>query len=130
MADYLGATRGTVSQTLKALERKGLIAAERSPQDRRSLRYDLTPEGHGLTESMNTVEAALDGLSEADRTALDQGLRASLRAMLDARGGRSFGICGLCRYHDVLGSGRHCTLMDVALAAPEAAQICHEQEPM
>ncbi len=42
VADYLSATRGTVSQTLHALEGKGLIVPVRSDQDRRSLRYDLT----------------------------------------------------------------------------------------
>ncbi len=129
VADYLGATRGTVSQTLKALERKGLIAASSNPGDRRSLIYDLTPEGARIAERNRDAEAALDGLAEADRLALDRGLRSAMQALLAAQGGRAFGVCGLCRYHEFDGKVRHCALLDEALAAPEAAQICHEQTP-
>ena len=130
VADYLGATRGTVSQTLKALERKGLVTSRSNPDDRRGLIYDLSPEGAQLAERNREAEAALDALEQGDKAALDQGLRGAMRVLLDARGGRAFGICGLCRYHEVDGSGRRCALLGVALAAPEAAQICHEQVPI
>ena len=39
---YLGTTRGTMSQTLKALENKGYVAGEPSETDKRSLSYALT----------------------------------------------------------------------------------------
>lgn len=130
VADYLGATRGTVSQTLKALERKGLITARENPEDRRGLIYDLTPEGARVAERNRAAEAALDALEGGDRVALDQGLRAAMQALLDEQGGRAFGICGLCSHHETDGTGRRCALMGVALAAPEAAQICHEQLPI
>lgn len=129
VADYLGATRGTISQTLKALERKGLIVARSNPEDRRSVIYDLTTEGVLESERNRDAEAALDALPEGDRLALDRGLRGAMQAMLDAQGGRTFGICGLCRYHEVDGTGRSCALLGVALAAPEAAQVCCAQEP-
>ena len=129
VADYLGATRGTVSQTLKALERKGLIQARSNPDDRRGLIYDLTPEGAQWADRIRASEAALETLDKPDRAALDRGLRAAMTSMLEVRGGRPFGICGLCRYHETDGAGRRCALLDVALAAPEAAQICHEQVP-
>ena len=130
VADYLGATRGTVSQTLKALERKGYITARANPDDGRGLIYDLTPEGAQMAERNRMAEQTLDGLADGDRAALDQGLRGAMQALLDAQGGKAFGICGLCRYHEVDGPGRRCTLLDVALAAPEAAQICCEQVPV
>ena len=45
---YLGATKGTVSQTLIALERKGLIAKSARPGEARSLVLTLTPAGEKL----------------------------------------------------------------------------------
>ncbi len=130
VADYLGATRGTVSQTLKALERKGMIAPRPNPDDGRSLIYDITIEGMRVAERNREAEAALAALDDGDRLALDQGLRSAMQALLDAHGGRSFGLCGLCSHHEVDGTGRRCALLNVALAAPEAAQICHEQVPL
>lgn len=129
VADYLDATRGTVSQTLKALERKSLIQAVPNPDDRRSFSYDLTVDGALRVDRSRGSRAALDALRDNDRKALDRGLRAALAALLDEGGGRAFGLCGLCKYHQTDGAMRHCGLMDVALAPPEAAQICYEQVP-
>ena len=42
---YLGATKGTISQTLMALERKGFITKSLRPGKRKSLRLGLTAEG-------------------------------------------------------------------------------------
>lgn len=129
VADYLGTTRGTVSQTLKALERKALVTAVPDPTDRRSVRYDLTGDGALRVERARDAEAALDALGKADRVALDRGLRAALGSLVSATGVPPFGICGLCKFHQTDGALRHCTLLDAALAAPEAAQICHVQVP-
>src|SRR5690606_39789488 len=83
VADYLDATRGTVSQTLRALARKGLIVAAEDPADRRSLRYDLTAKGRAmlrtrteLADHGGTLEAALGDL---------------VARMIAAGGGRRFG---------------------------------------
>jgi DNA-binding MarR family transcriptional regulator len=42
---YLGATKGTVSQTLMALERKGFIAKSSRPGEKRSITLRLTTRG-------------------------------------------------------------------------------------
>ena len=42
VAEFMAATRGTVSQTLKALARKELIIEIRSQIDRRWISYDVT----------------------------------------------------------------------------------------
>lgn len=129
VAEYLDTTRGTVSQTLKALERKGLITAGANPEDRRSVSYDLTVDGSNRAARQSAVAAALDNLSPAARTALDEGLRGALDAVVALRGSRSFGICGLCQHHESHPGGRRCLLLNEALAPPEAAQICYAQEP-
>lgn len=119
VADYLDATRGTVSQTLRALARKGLIVAAEDPADRRSLRYDLTAKGRQVLR---------DGAHPAEGDgALEAALGALVGRMIAARGGRSFGICRTCRFHRVQEDGSHrCALLDVALALPETGLICRE----
>lgn len=119
VADYLDATRGTVSQTLRALARKGLIVAAEDPADRRSLRYDLTAKG--LAVLRTETELADHG------GALEAALATLVARMIAARGGRSFGICRTCRFHEVLEDGSHrCGLLGLALAVPETSRICRE----
>ena len=47
VTDFLGLTKGTVSQSLKALEAKGLIEKRPDALDRRSVHLELTEEGRG-----------------------------------------------------------------------------------
>ena len=66
VAEYLNSTRGTVSQTLKALTRKGLVAEHPSTTDKRSISYDVTPAGTKLLNARSLSHKALDGLSSAE----------------------------------------------------------------
>ena len=122
VADYLDATRGTVSQTLRVLARKGFVVAVGNPVDGRSLRYDLTAAGQGALTA--------DPVLGADDAGLEEALDSVLRRMIAARGGRSFGICRSCRFHE-RGTDGHarCRLLDVALAPPETRRICREHVP-
>lgn len=88
VADYLAATRGTVSQTLKALKRKGLIVETPSPTDGRSVEYALSPEGTRIASLENPLLGIIAGLSAAERRALHAGLGA-LISTLDAEAGAS-----------------------------------------
>ncbi|WP_322866773.1 MarR family transcriptional regulator [Aquicoccus sp. G2-2] len=123
VADYLAATRGTVSQTLKTLARKGLIHEHTPPGDKRARRYDLTAEGQRLCAHPSTAEITLsaDDAAEAEAT-----LRALLKAMLDARDRRSFGVCKTCRYHGARNDAPYCNLLQLALTNEETTQICVE----
>lgn len=49
LAAFLGATKGTVSQTVIALERKGLVVRSDDPRDRRSVQIDLTEAGRAAS---------------------------------------------------------------------------------
>lgn len=124
VADYLGATRGTVSQTLIALQRKGLVVAEPSRADRRSLSYSVTPAGRSVL-----AETGLDRVlaQVPDAEGLEVGLRAVLTGLLAAHGGRAFGTCKTCVHHDARAGGGYCRLLSEPLLPEESGQICHEQ---
>ena len=127
VAEYLGATRGTVSQTLKALHRKGLIEESPNPADRRSISYKVTSEGKALVGQRRLLHDVLDGLPDNDRAALESQLAKVVGSALEARGLKTFGACKTCKHHKSDGVQLHCMLLDLPLQSEEADQICVEQ---
>lgn len=130
---YLGLTKGTVSQTLMALERGGLVEKTANPGDGRSVRLDLSPAGRDLLErdGMAGVGEALASLPQGRQAALREGLAALVQVMLSVRRGRAFGLCRDCRHfgRDMRGPGAHfCRLLRQPLEEDEADQICQEQQ--
>ena len=131
---FLGLTKGTVSQTLNALEAKGLVAKHVDPKDRRSKRLSVSPSGRtllGRDPLAETVAATLS-LPEPQRAALARGLERILSSRLDSRQRKPFGQCRDCRYfarRHPGGMPHYCRLLDEALAAEEQNLICHEQQP-
>lgn len=131
VADYLGTTRGTVSQTLLALEARGLVVRIAAARDRRSVRYDLTERGAAALRAAPAADfrAAAAALGPAETDRLARGLDALLRALLAARGGRAFGLCRECRFLEDRGAeGLHCRLLAAPILPGEEARICREQE--
>lgn len=128
LADWLGATRGTVSQTLKSLAARGLVAEGPAPRDRRSISYALTESGQAAVAGADGLVAALADLpaTQADQAA--ETLAALLRGLLDKRGHRPFGLCRNCRHHRpaLAGGSAFCSLLSVSLEAAETTQICAE----
>ena len=131
VADYLLVTRGTASQTLRNLAAKGLVVERQSKADKRSISYELTDAGRTRAAQEGDLDLALTGLSEDRRAALTDGLSDLLRQTLDARQGRSFGMCRTCRHHcpqPAPGAMAHCALLDVPLSPEDAGLICHEHD--
>ncbi|WP_412051314.1 MarR family winged helix-turn-helix transcriptional regulator [Hoeflea sp. Naph1] len=129
VAAFSGATRGTVSQTLRALERKGLVTEARSQTDRRSISYAVTAAGRALAHSARIIDQALAELAPEQVEVLEQGLAAVLRSVIAARGGKTFGLCHQCCHHQRRGDAAYCRVLEVDLEPAEKNQICHEHEP-
>jgi len=128
VADYLATTRGTASQTLKALARKALIEETRSNADKRSIRYEVTAEGRTLLEDPSGLEQVIAKLPADIAATLAVSLKALVLTLLHQRGGTAFGICKSCRHHEERNEGGYCRLLDVPLSAGEADQLCHEHQ--
>lgn len=127
VAEYLGTTRGTMSQTLKALTRKGYIAEARSMTDKRSIRYDLTDMGWQVVSQHPDWSGFVEDMRSQEQAALLNALSKLLKARVEKQGGRPFGLCHSCVYHRKTKDGAFCKLLDLALASEEPGQICHEQ---
>jgi DNA-binding MarR family transcriptional regulator len=130
---YLGMTKGTVSQTLIALERKGLVQKETESCNRRNRRLELTEKAVVLLQR-DPIEALLEPvstLSPGDRWMLAEGLTAILHQALRRRGGRPFGVCKSCKYFQTNapeGAPHRCGLLEVPLSEGDSERICVEQE--
>lgn len=127
VAEYLGTTRGTMSQTLKAVMRKGYAGERRSETDKRSISYDLTEDGHALAARRGALLDAIEALPDAAQANLEDGLSAILKRQLHKNGERPFGICRTCAHHRRTQDGAFCALLAVPLLPGEPDQICHEQ---
>ena len=129
VTEWLGATKGTVSQSVGHLVRRRLVSARRDTEDRRLVRLAPTERGDALLAQALRPDALLRTLSNlgADVEATLEGV---LTALQRARGGRTFGLCGTCRHllHD--GAGRlRCGLTGEALRASDTRLVCREHEP-
>lgn len=127
VAEYLGTTRGTISQTLKALDRKGYVSERRSETDKRSIAYDPTYAGAALAARDRALIGTIKQMPAQEKDKLLEGLSAILSAQLAVKGGRAFDICKTCAHHRKTKDGAFCALLSVALEPAETMQICHEQ---
>ncbi len=130
VAEYLGLTKGTVSQSLILLENKGYLAKQADARDGRVVRLALTEAGLALARAVQAnsiaqfTEAAQglpDGLLEA--------LTDMLRRLQRAEGRRSFGVCRTCRHYLKEGHGHgRCGMTGEVLTARDGEKICREHE--
>ena len=131
---YLGVTKGTVSQTLAALERKGLIAKAVVANDRRNVRIKLTRKGTALLnrDPLADLENAMKALGPQRAARLGNGLQDLLQIALQRRDGRPFGACRTCRYFQrnaKEGKPHRCALLHEPLSEADGDMICVEQQP-
>lgn len=127
LAEYLGTTKGTASQTLRALEAKGYIQREKRDGDRRSVWLELTETGHTALahDPMAQLEFAAATLPKELGGPLADGLSSVLRSLKSDCGGREFGVCAQCGHLDPGVDGQtRCGLTGDALASEERTRIC------
>ncbi len=130
IADFLGSTRGTVSQTLKALAEKGFIIEEQCPEtDGRSKSYVLTAKGAERLAMSDTLTDALDGIPREKLLEIALTLRPVLNKVLLKKQQRDFGLCRRCKHFEKLGEGAACQWLEADLTAQETTQICYYSEP-
>lgn len=133
---FLGSTKGTVSQTLNALERKRLIARRPDPKDRRATKIELTIAGRAQLEQdpLNGLDEAVAELMTAARKELRDHLTNLLAALQKQNGRQAFGVCHTCRLFrrdDAVGEagGPHrCGLTLESLADSDIDLVCAEHQ--
>lgn len=123
VADYLGQTKGTVSQSLQLLEKKGLIERTTDKNDRRICRLSLSPAGQ---KAVTRLHEKLPVTKDENPT-LTAALRTLLSEWQEGRAHSSFGLCCTCKHNIDLGDDKfQCGLTGESLKKAETLQICRE----
>ena len=129
VTEYFGLTKGTVSQSLQVLERKGYIEKSPNIQDRRILHLRLSENGRRLLEEIQTF----DMLPQADQHILvqkfnliNEALVSTLVALQKANNLKSFGVCFSCARFSEVDHHYHCEFTRLPLSQDDAGKICRE----
>ena len=85
-ANFQGTTKGTASQTVAAMVRKGFLERVADKNDRRVHRLVLTEEGENLLtqDPLQALASAVDQLEEQERWALAVNMEKVLRQIIKA----------------------------------------------
>jgi len=127
VADYLGITRGTVSQTLSVLERRGLIVREADSRHGKRIHLVLTTAGEAILAASwpRRVDQALRAAGN-DPEVFAEDLRRVLAALQRLNRYRVFGQCRQCAHFIDTGDGYRCGLTGETLSCAQTIRVCRE----
>ncbi|WP_394201370.1 MarR family winged helix-turn-helix transcriptional regulator [Shewanella waksmanii] len=129
VVDYLGQTKGTVSQTIKSLEAKGFIEKIPDKNDKRTVRLWVTQKGKKLIKQELPgipFTAALESLDKDSQSSLSKSLSTLNSALLKTNNMDTFGVCRTCIYNQKRTDSYFCRLLNIDLAEDETNKICKE----
>lgn len=130
VTDYLGLTKGTVSQSLKLLESKGLIARTQDARDKRSVHLELTASANTLLNALlppTFLRAGESAMGER-ATLLKELLFELLREIQRTNNVPGFGLCHSCRFYQKMKGRGFCNLTKEPLSEDDAKLICREHQ--
>jgi DNA-binding MarR family transcriptional regulator len=117
-AEFQATTRGTATQTIKALETGGYLVRQRSEADGRSVSLRLTDKGHQAVarDPFEVLVCAVDSLDAEEQTAMHHALHQVLTTVAASGPHRCFGVCQDCAH---LGGETCCSSTGATRSAPE-----------
>ena len=128
LADYLGLTKGTVSQTLLLLDRRGLIERFEDDIDRRVVRLRLSSAGEQLLAESQPALAwqnATRNISPNRIRNATSALRQALVTLQVDNEAAVFGVCSTCSWCQKLSQRIYrCGQMGDRLSGPETRKLC------
>ncbi|WP_199609048.1 MarR family winged helix-turn-helix transcriptional regulator [Flocculibacter collagenilyticus] len=132
VTEYLGQTKGTVSQSIKTLVLKGLVEKIADENDKRTTHLAVTATGIALLGEVIPSELfvnACDQLSESNKEQISQALNTLLKAIIQTNNMKTFGVCHSCKHNRKLEDGSYyCNLVKVPLTLNDISLICREHE--
>ena len=130
LTNYLGMTRGTVSQSLSLLEKKGYIKKTVDINDRRVIHLELLPEGKTILEQARPAELFIKATSmmekKEDTVDYETVFSSFLTALQKANQSQSFGMCNTCHYFTIMDDGFLCGVTKEPLSQSDSEKICQE----
>lgn len=132
LADEFNMTKATISDSVKILLSKDLVAKETDPLDTRSYSLSLTTEGKKIAQKASffasSIEQPLENLTEEHKTIMLNGL---LKLIFDLNKSGIITIqrmCFTCSNYQVDKGIHYCKLLKSQLAESELRVDCPEHE--
>lgn len=138
LAEFMGSTKGTVSQTLKALESKGLIKRSRKADDRRAVEISVTAAGFALVEKdpLGQIHDALSPCSQVEQLGVVAGLERLVGIVQKHQKLPAFGPCLDCSHYqpetcaETNSVGCRCGVSGELFNSFELNKICADFSPV
>jgi DNA-binding MarR family transcriptional regulator len=128
-AEYLGLTKGTVSQSLNKLVSEGWLIKENDVRDKRVVHLILTAHAKtAIGEALQESRVDMPDLPPFSEGELQVVFSSWLRQLQKEQGIRMFGECRFCRFHQHRNGRAWCGLTQEPLAAESIELICREFE--
>jgi MarR family transcriptional repressor of emrRAB len=127
LANYLGMTRGTVSQTILLLEKKGYLKKTADQNDKRMVHLSLLAEGDALMNKASPAELYSQASAIFNENINQENVFINaLNALQKANKSQSFGLCKTCKYFTETSVGFVCDLTKEQLSQGDSEKICQE----
>ena len=133
VAEYLGLTKGTVSQTIQILERKHYLEKNTSSLDGRVVHLSLTESGQKLIDELKPLDVfknAESKISDHEFDTIGNALQTTLLVLQKVNQSKSFGLCRSCSYFSVEENHYLCGLTQQPLDRDDTDKICREHVPV
>ncbi len=133
ISNYLGMTRGTVSQSLMLLEERGYLRKLQDEKDKRVFHVQLLEKGHHILNKAKPTalfeKAAIILDKSSDMSQADDFVIV-LNSLQKANEGYSFGVCKTCENFTQRENGYFCQLTQESLTTLDSEKICQEHVPL
>lgn len=130
VSKYLGMTRGTVSQTLLLLEKKGLISKTADTVDKRVVHLQISETGKAQlnqAKPLDLFQQASELLQQENNASECEAFFVqALSALQKANKSQSFGLCKTCKHFKQTAHGTVCGLTKASLSKADSEKICQE----
>ena len=129
VTNFLGMTRGTVSQTLLLLVKKGFIEKTSDTTDRRIVHLSLLAEGKAILRQARTSDLFKSAsllFKEYNFINNEEMFMKALTSLQKANKSQSFGLCKTCQYFTPTSAGFSCGLTKEQLSQDDSEKICQE----
>lgn len=130
VTEYLGQTKGTVSQTLKVLEKKGFLSKKADVDDKRISHLIVSEAGKELMKNIIPPPMFVNAgevLTKKQQSDITDALETLLASVLEAKNIKTFGVCNSCRYNSkTKDDGYFCNLVKQPLSMEEIQLTCRE----
>ncbi|MGH7885800.1 MAG: MarR family winged helix-turn-helix transcriptional regulator [Thermodesulfobacteriota bacterium] len=127
VSKYLGNTKGTTSQSINLLEKRGYIEKLKSMDDKRNIKIALTNRGVSLLDLLNNNVDKLCSenikITDAEKAVME-----ILKDIQRLNKYKTFGVCHSCKFFTTEEIGFRCGLTKEPLYTEEINQICFEHE--